>query len=429
MSLRGAGASTDRAGADRTDGEARGDRRGRRLAVFGRGWLRRRARLGHRRRPNGVVTASMPMKGNDMSDSRNDHDNGPTMPGRRSVLKAGMVLAAAPLVGGVASRAEAATKPPVANGPFTARAYGNTSATGPLGPLQIKRRAIGPNDVLLDVLYCGICHSDIHQARNEWSSLPTVYPCVPGHEIIGRVQAVGSAVTKFKVGDIGGVRCMVDSCGTCENCLADREQNCLMGATFTYNSSDRATGENTLGGYSEKMVVSERFVIRIPPGADLAATAPLLCAGITTFSPMQHWKLSSRQRVGVIGLGGLGHMAMKRLANRFDLLISTVPESYPMQPFMDLLALDGTLVNVGALNQLEGGLIGMSMAFGRKSLAGSVIGGIAETQEVIDYCAARGIKADVELIRPEQINQAYDRVVSKDARYRFVIDLTTGKKA
>jgi len=409
------------------------------------------------------------MKGNDMSDSRNDHDNGPTMPGRRSVLKAGVVLAAAPLVGGVASRAEAAAKPPVANGPFTARAYGNTSATGHLGPLQIKRRAIGPNDVLLDVLYCGICHSDIHQARNEWSSLPTVYPCVPGHEIIGRVQAVGSAVTKFKVGDIGGVGCMVDSCGTCENCLADREQNCLMGATFTYNSSDRATGENTLGGYSEKMVVSERFVIRIPPGADLAATAPLLCAGITTFSPMQHWKLSSRQRVGVIGLGGLGHMAvklaaarkakvtvfttspgkvadarrlgaqeavlwsdtaaMKRLANRFDLLISTVPQSYPMQPFMDLLALDGTLVNVGALNQLQGGLIGMSMAFGRKSLAGSVIGGIAETQEVIDYCAARGIKADVELIRPEQINQAYDRVVSKDARYRFVIDLTTGKKA
>ncbi|ACG74566.1 Alcohol dehydrogenase GroES domain protein [Anaeromyxobacter sp. K] len=335
--------------------------------------------------------------------------------------------------------------------------------------MQIKRRAVGPNDVLLDVLYCGICHSDIHQARNEWSSFPTVYPCVPGHEIIGRVQAVGNAVTKFKVGDIGGVGCMVDSCGTCENCLADREQNCLKGATFTYNAPDRATGENTLGGYSEKMVVSERFVIRIPPGADLAATAPLLCAGITTFSPMQHWKLSSRQRVGVIGLGGLGHMAvklaaarkaevtvlttspgkiadarrlgaqeavlwsdaagMKRLANRFDLLISTVPESYPMQPFMDLLALDGTLVNVGALNQLQGGLIGMSMAFGRKSLAGSVIGGIAETQQVVDYCAARGIKADIELIRPEQINQACDRVVSKDARYRFVIDLTTGKKA
>lgn len=237
------------------------------------------------------------------------------MPGRRDLLKAGVVLAAAPLVGGVASRAKAAAKP-AANGPFTARAYGNTSATGPLAPLQIKRRAVGPNDVLLDVLYCGICHSDIHQARNEWSNLPTVYPCVPGHEIIGRVQAVGSAVTKFKVGDIGGVGCMVDSCGTCENCLSDREQNCLKGATFTYNSPDRATGENTLGGYSEKMVVAERFVIRIPPGADLAATAPLLSAGITTFSPMQHWRLSSRQRVGVIGLGGLGHMAVKLAAAR-----------------------------------------------------------------------------------------------------------------
>ncbi len=389
------------------------------------------------------------------------------MPGRRNVLKAGVALAAAPLVAGVASRADATPKQAVASGPLSARAYGNTSATGSLGPLQIKRRAIGPRDVLLGVLYCGICHSDIHQARNEWSSLPTVYPCVPGHEIIGRVQAVGSAVTKFRVGDIGGVGCMVDSCGTCENCLADREQNCVNGATFTYNSPDRATGEHTFGGYSEKMVLSERFVIRIPPGADLAATAPLLCAGITTFSPMQYWKLSARQRVGVIGLGGLGHIAvklaaarkaevtvfatspgkisdarrlgaqeavlwsdtatMKRLANRFDLLISTVPRAYPMQPFMDLLALDATLVNVGALNELPGGLIGMSMAFGRKSLAGSMIGGIAETQEVVDYCAARNIKADVELIRPDQINQAYERVVNKDVRYRFVIDLTGSK--
>lgn len=401
-----------------------------------------------------------------MSDSRHV-DEAPTMPSRRAVLKAGAFLAAAPLVGGPASRAEAAASPAVANGSITARAYGAASATARLEPLQIKRRAVGPHDVLLDVLYCGICHSDIHQARNEWSSIPTTYPCVPGHEIIGRVQAVGSAVTKFKIGDIGGVGCMVDSCGTCESCLADREQNCLKGAAFTYNSPDRATGENTLGGYSEKMVVSERFVIRIPPGADLAATAPLLCAGITTFSPMQHWKLSPRQRVGVIGLGGLGHMAvklaaarkaevtvfttspgkiadarrlgaedavlssdnaaMKRLANRFDLLIATVPRAFPMQPFIDVLALDGTLVNVGALQPLDAGP-GFSLIAGRKSLAGSMIGGIAETQEVVDYCAARGIKADVEVIRPEQINQAFDRVVKKDVRYRFVIDVSAGRK-
>ena len=186
--------------------------------------------------------------------------------------------------------------------------FGRSTAVGWCGHRRAGR-AIGPNDVLLDVLYCGICHSDIHIVRSEWR--PTRYPCVPGYEIIGRVQAVGSAVTKFKVGDIGSVGCMVDSCGTCENCLADREQNCLNGTTFPYDSTDRVTGGHTFGGYSDKVVVSERFVIRIPPGADLAATAPLLCAVITTFSPMQHWKLEAGQRVGVIGLGGLGHMAVK----------------------------------------------------------------------------------------------------------------------
>lgn len=406
-----------------------------------------------------------------MRNTRHDHnvDHGPAMPDRRNFLVAGLGLAAAPLLTRVATGAPAAQAGvPVGNGPFSAQAYGATSATSPLGPLKIQRRAIGPHDVLLDVLYCGICHSDIHQVRDEWSSWgPTQYPCVPGHEIIGRVQAVGSAVTRFKAGDIGGVGCMVDSCGKCDNCRSDREQNCAETATFTYNSPDKhGAAPVTYGGYSDKMVVAERFVIRIPPGADLAATAPLLCAGITTFSPMQHWKLAGGQRVGVIGLGGLGHMAvklaaarnaevtvfttspgkiadakrmgakeailwsdtdaMKRLANRFDLLISTVPRAYPMQRFINVLKQDATLVNVGAMEEFQG-VIGINLVYARKSIAGSMIGGIAETQEVIDYCAARNIKADVELIRAEDINRAYERVVNKDVRYRFVIDMASLK--
>ncbi len=389
----------------------------------------------------------------------------PATLGRRQFVVAGLGMAAAPLLPHVATAAEADES--ASKNPISTRAYGTTGPNAPLAPMQIKRRALGPNDVLLDVLYCGVCHSDIHTARNEWPG--TKYPCVPGHEVIGRVQAVGSAVTKFKVGDIGGVGCMVNSCGTCENCQADREQNCLRGATFTYDSADALSGGHTFGGYADKLVVAEHFAIRIPPGADLAATAPLLCAGITTFSPMQHWQLKSGQRVGVIGLGGLGHMAVKlavargakvtvfttspgkvtdarrlgaedavlstdaeamgKLANQFDLLISTVPKAYPMQPFLDLLKLDSTLVNVGAMEPLEAGIHGMKLAFGRKSIAGSVIGGIAETQEVIDYCAARNIKADIELIKPDQINQAFDRVVKKDVRYRFVIDLASAKAA
>jgi uncharacterized zinc-type alcohol dehydrogenase-like protein len=257
------------------------------------------------------------MKENNMCDQHKG-DHRPEMPSRREVLKGGMALAAAPVVAGVASSAYAAeTTQSVGNGPISARAYGASKAASPLTPMQIQRRALGANDVLLDVLYCGVCHSDIHHARGEWA---TAFPCVPGHEIIGRVQAVGSAVTKFKVGDIGGVGCMVNSCGTCENCLADREQNCLKGATNTYNSPDPATGGHTFGGYSDKVVVTERFVIRIPPGADLAATAPLLCAEITTFSPMQHWKVAGGQRVGVIGLGGLGHVAVKLAVARKQML-------------------------------------------------------------------------------------------------------------
>lgn len=395
-----------------------------------------------------------------------DHANGLASAARRELLLAGGSLAAAPLLAGMAASAQAQQpKAPAERGPFRVRAYGAASASSGLAPMQIERRAIGPNDVLLDVLYCGICHSDIHEVRNEWGS--DRYPCVPGHEIVGRVAAIGGAVTKFRIGDIAGVGTMVDSDRTCENCLADREQNCLNGATFTYNSPDRVSGGHTLGGYSDKIVVAEYFVIRIQPGADLPATAPLLCAGITTFSPMQHWKLANGQPVGVIGLGGLGHMAvklavarradvtvfttspskstdarrlgareavpwsdaeaMKRLANRFDLMISTVPKAYPMQPFVKLLKLDATLVNVGALEDLQS-VSGRSLILGRKSIAGSVVGGIAETQQLIDYCAARNIKADIELIRPDQINQAYDRVVNKDVRYRFVIDFASGRQ-
>lgn len=407
---------------------------------------------------------------NRCDDTKREH--GAAVRSRRDVLKVGAALVAAPLLGGVASSMQAAqdvrTGVPVGKGPYPAKAYGATSATSPLGPLTIHRRALGLHDVLLDVLYCGICHSDIHQARDEWSSWgPTRYPCVPGHEIIGRVQAVGSDVTRFKVGDIGGVGCMVDSCGKCDNCRSDREQNCAETATFTYNSPDKhGAAPVTYGGYSDKIVVAEHFVIRIPPGADLAATAPLLCAGITTFSPMQHWKLAGGQRVGVIGLGGLGHMAvklaaardaevtvfttspgkiadakrmrakeaflwsdtdaMKRLANRFDLLISTVPRAYPMQQFINVLKQDATLVNVGAMDEFQG-VIGINLVYARKSIAGSMIGGIAETQEIIDYCTARNIKADIELIDIKDINRAYERVVKKDVRYRFVIDMTSLK--
>jgi uncharacterized zinc-type alcohol dehydrogenase-like protein len=397
--------------------------------------------------------------------SANSKNANPTLR-RREFVIAGAGLAATPLLGGtVAAAQDGREHTTVGDGPSKAWAYGNTNADAPLSLMPIERRPVGTNDVLLDVLYCGICHSDIHQIRNEWSTWnPTNYPCVPGHEIIGRVRAVGKAVTKFKVGDLGGVGCIVDSCRTCENCLNDREQNCTRPATYTYNSPDPVLGGHTYGGYADAMVVAEHFVIRIPPGMDLAATAPLLCAGVTTFSPMRHWKLSAGQRVGVVGLGGLGHVAvklaaaqrahvtafttspgkvadakrlgakdavlstdaeaMKRLAGTLDLLISTVPRAYPMQPFLGVLKLDGTLVNVGALETLQE-VDGPTLVRGRKSIAGSLIGGIAETQEVIDYCSARNIKADVEVIGVQDINKAFDRVVKKDVRYRFVIDMSS----
>jgi uncharacterized zinc-type alcohol dehydrogenase-like protein len=392
----------------------------------------------------------------------------PAEPGRRETLKAASAeRTAAPLLDALSSgKAQTADASASALGqsPFPVRAYGARSAGGRIAPLQIQRRALTPHDVLIDVLYAGICHSDIHTVRGDWGA--PALPIVPGHEILGRVLAVGSKVTKFKAGEIAGVGCMVDSCGTCENCLVDREQVCLNGATFTYNSPDKVSGGHTFGGYSDRIVVSERFAIRIPPGMDLVSTAPILCAGITTFSPIRHWQVRPGQRVAVGGLGGLGHMAVKlavaeradvtvftttpgkiadaarlgareallwgdaaavkRLANAFDLMISTVPYAFDAQSFMDMLKLDATFVNVG-LGEARG-IDPASMAFGRKSLAGSMIGGIAETQAVIDHCFARNIQPDIELIRPDQIDAAYERVVNKDVRYRFVIDFASAKQ-
>jgi uncharacterized zinc-type alcohol dehydrogenase-like protein len=353
--------------------------------------------------------------------------------------------------------------------PNRVSAFGAASATCKFGAIVIERRVVGPEDVLLEILFASICHSDIHTARSEWG--PARYPCVPGHEIIGRVRAISEHVRKFRVGDIGGVGSMVNACRTCEQWLADREQNCQHGSTFTHDShgTDASDADAyTFGGYSDAIVIAQHFVIRIPPGADLAATAPLLCAGITTFSPMEHWKLQPGQRVGIVGLGGLGHMAVKlatarrshvtvfttsagkltdaerlgardeilssdatamdRVAGTFDLIISTVPQAYPMWPFMELLALDGTLVNVGALAPLEG-INGTALAAGRKSLAGSMIGGLAETQQLADDCAARRITADSELISPHDIDSAYGRIVRGDVRFRFVIDMSVGRCA
>lgn len=378
---------------------------------------------------------------------------------RRGLLMAGAGLAAAPLLAGAAA-AQIATEASVDLSASTVRAWAASSAGAAVGPMEIPRRAVGPNDVKLEILYCGICHSDIHMVDNDWGGAP--YPFVGGHEIIGRVVAVGANVTKFKVGEIGGVGCMVDSCRTCTECLNDREHACLNGQTNTYAFPDPILGGFTFGGYSQSIVVTEHFVIRIPPGVNLAGMAPILCAGVTTFSPIQHWRASRGQQVGVIGLGGLGHMAVKlavakgtevtvfttspgkreaalamgakdvvlwddaeameRLASSFDLIVSATPTAFDVQPFMNLLKTDATLVNVGALEPLSG-YNAMLNNTARRNLSGSMIGGIAETQEVIDFCAARNISADVELIRPDQINEAFARVKGKDVKFRFVIDM------
>jgi uncharacterized zinc-type alcohol dehydrogenase-like protein len=394
-------------------------------------------------------------------DGRNGRHAESAGSSRREFMKTGAALAATALLTGAGTKAHAKEGGnDVGNGPYSTKAYGVNGPKDRFQSMTIERRALRPNDVLMDIMYCGICHSDIHIARSEWG--PANYPCVPGHEIIGRVMAVGSNVKKFRVDDIAGVGCIVDSCGTCPSCEADLEQYCD-DWTLVFNAPDKISGGYTYGGFSETLVVQEHYAIRVPPGVDLPAMAPLLCAGITTFSSIQHWKVESGQRVGVIGLGGLGHLAVKlavsrkadvtvftttpgkvaaskelgareavlwsdakameRLAGAFDLMISTVPQGYPMSQFLNLLRVDGTLVNVGALDQLED-IPGGALISRRRSLAGSVIGGIAETQEVMDYCTAHNIKADIELIKPDRISEAFDRVVNKDVRYRFVIDMT-----
>jgi len=347
---------------------------------------------------------------------------------------------------------------------FTTRSYGARSATASIEPLTINRRPPGATDVEMEILYCGVCHSDLHQARDEWHN--TVYPCVPGHEIVGRVTRVGEQVTKFKVGDLTAVGCMVDSCRTCPNCQSGNEQYCLNFPTFTYNGVDKVLGGQTFGGYSTSIVVEEAFVLRVPEGLDPAATAPLLCAGITTYSPLRHWKVGPGQKVGIVGLGGLGHMGvkfahafgahvvlfttspskvddglrlgadevviskneeeMKKHLASFDFILDAVSAKHDINAYLSLLKLDGTLTLVGAPEEPLP-VAAFNLLLPRRNFAGSAIGGIAETQEMLDFCAEHGITADVELINIQQINEAWDRLLKQDVKYRFVIDMASLK--
>jgi uncharacterized zinc-type alcohol dehydrogenase-like protein len=342
--------------------------------------------------------------------------------------------------------------------------YAATSPKDDLTPYRFERRDPRPEDVVIEILYCGVCHSDLHTARNDWGW--TTYPVVPGHEIIGRVVKVGAAVTKFKAGDAVGVGCLVDSCRHCEACDSGEEQYCN-NFVGTYGGVDRHDHTPTQGGYSERIVVSESFVLRIPDGLDLKAAAPLLCAGITTWSPLHHWKAGKGSRVAVVGLGGLGHMALKlakalgaevtlftrskgkeqdarrlgadhivlstiaaemgSVQGRFDLIIDTVPYVHDVNPYIPTLATNGTLVLVGYLGGLEPILNTVPMVLRRKSVAGSLIGGIAETQEMLDFCGQHGITSDVEVIKMQDINKAYERMLKSDVKYRFVIDMASLK--
>jgi uncharacterized zinc-type alcohol dehydrogenase-like protein len=351
---------------------------------------------------------------------------------------------------------------------YNAKAYSASSATSPLAADAILRRNPTERDVQIEILFCGVCHSDVHQVRNEWSeAMPTVYPCVPGHEIVGRVTRVGADVKKYKAGDLVAVGCLVDSDHTCHSCQNDFEQFCP-NVTFTYNSPDKHLGGVTFGGYSDSIVVDERFVLRVPENLDPAGVAPLLCAGITTYSPMRHWGVGKGKKVGVVGLGGLGHMAVKfadalgahvvvfstspgktedahrlgadevvisrnedemqKHAGTFDFILDTVSANHDVNAYLNMLGHDGTMTLVGApAKPLE--VSAFSLLINRRSLSGSLIGGIAETQEMLDFCGEHDITADVEVIPIQKVNEAYERLLKSDVKYRFCIDMESLKAA
>lgn len=345
------------------------------------------------------------------------------------------------------------------------KAFGTSTSDAPLSQMNINRREVTEKDIEIEILYCGVCHSDLHSAKNDWGF--TTYPVVPGHEIVGKITNIGSGVTKHKIGDIVAIGCLVDSCRTCKSCQQDLEQYCLNGYTGTYGSNDKYLGGTTHGGYSEKIVADEHFVLKVPSNLNLAGVAPLLCAGITTWSPLKHWNVTKDSKVAVVGLGGLGHMAiklakglgaevtlfsrtpdkekdakklgadaviistndeqMKSVNGKFDLIIDTVPYIHDINPYIQTLGISGTIVLVGYLGDINPMLNTVPMILGRKSVAGSLIGGIAETQELLDFCGEHNIVSEVEIIKMEDINNAFERMLKSDVRYRFVVDMASLK--
>lgn len=347
------------------------------------------------------------------------------------------------------------------------KAFGAEASDALLKQMVIDRREVEPKDIEIEILYCGVCHSDLHTVKNDWGG--SVYPVIPGHEIVGKVTKVGKDVTKLKVGDLAAVGCLVDSCRECDNCEHDLEQYCLNGFTGTYGAEDKhLPGQTTYGGYSEKVIVDEHFVLKVPANLELSGVAPLLCAGITTWSPLRHWNVKEGSKVAVVGLGGLGHMAiklakglgaevtlfsrtpgktqdaidlgahhvvistdeeqMKAVRGKFDVIIDTVPYTHDLNPYVETLNVNGTHVLVGLLGDVNPTLNTVSMIMGRRSVAGSLIGGIAETQELLDFCGKHNIISDVEIIDMQYINTAYERMLKSDVRYRFVVDMASLKK-